>query len=200
MTVSGGNPPQRPDQRLQPRSRAGSGPAPQQNVFTHLIIVPGGTITIGAGGTIIIGSGGSIEGTNWILNQQGYFQYSAPLPPAPGTLIQSSAPIAGTDSAGNPYPGTTGISQNFTANGQTFNSNLSNFVRATYAASFTGMIMAPGDYPNQQCQIYGTSGTNTLTMAAEPISNVAGGTANIIGPSSGAGFAWDAPDARWMPL
>lgn len=142
---------------------------------------------------------GSIKGTNWILNQQGYFQYSGT--PATGNLIQSYAPVHGTDAFGNAYPGQTPVNDFISANGQTFTNNLSWYLRSGGGGvSYTGLIMAPGLYDGQQCQIVDTDAAATLTMAAAGVSNVAGGTANVIGPNAGAGFVWITPNNLWFSL
>jgi hypothetical protein len=109
-----GNPPQRPDQLLQPRSRAGVGPAPSNvGIFNRVILT---------------GPSAEILGTDWILNAQGYFQYNGT--PALGNLIQSFAPQPGTDQFGNAYAGSTPITQFITANGQTFVSNETYWIRS----------------------------------------------------------------------
>lgn len=65
---------------------------------------------------LVIAAGGSIQGTNWILDQQGYKQYNGS--PTLGNLIQSWTPTSGTDTFGNPFAGG---KQNVTisGNGQT---------------------------------------------------------------------------------
>jgi hypothetical protein len=75
--LPGGNPPQRPDQLLQPTSRAGVGPAPA-----------GATVI--ARRVIVFGPG------------EGIFIYSGT--PALGNLIGSWAGVAGVDQFGNSYP------------------------------------------------------------------------------------------------
>jgi hypothetical protein len=72
--AAGGNPVQRPDQRLTGISRAGTGPAPQ-NVFLNPVII----VTPG----------------------RGVFVYSPK--PGAGNLVASIAAVAGTDSYGNSY-------------------------------------------------------------------------------------------------
>lgn len=80
--VPGGNPAMRPDQRLQPITRAGSGPAPQSQTFIgHLVI--------------IFGSG---PGT-------GFFLYNGS--PGPGNPPILSITSASTDPYGNPVPANT---------------------------------------------------------------------------------------------
>jgi hypothetical protein len=189
VAVRGGNPPQRRDQRLQPVSRAGVGPAPTG---------------IGVFSRVVITGGGVIQGPDWIINSNGFFQYDAPLPPAAGTLVWSSAPAPGTDSAGNPYPGTTPISQFITANGQTFESNEATLLRSGTDGvhSFTGLIMSPGTYSGHVCQIVNTSAVGSLTMAAQAVSNVAMGVANVIPANSAAGFVWviNVSGSLWYPL
>lgn len=76
MSVPGGLPPMRPDQALQPQSRAGSGPAPQQSVIQARLV-------------IISGPG------------SGLFVYT----PVPGAnnLFASIASQAGVDPFGNQY-------------------------------------------------------------------------------------------------
>jgi hypothetical protein len=118
--VAGGNPPMRPDQANQPTSRAGSGPAPQSNVFIGRLVVVFGT---GTGTGIFFYTGTPGPGNPPILaittassdpygntvtadaitdSGMPFLIYSGPA--AAGNLIISIAPSSGTDAYGNNYP------------------------------------------------------------------------------------------------
>lgn len=118
--VQGGNPQQRPDQLLQALSRAGSGPAPQSQVFIGRLVVVFGT---GKGTGIFFYSGTPALGNPPILaiTTASSDPYGNPVtasaitdsgmplliysgPPATGNLIISLTPAAGTDAFGNSFP------------------------------------------------------------------------------------------------
>jgi hypothetical protein len=116
----GGNPIQRPDQRQLARSRAGSGPAPQNNVFIGRLVVVFGTGSTGGiffyTGSPGLGNPPALAITNASSDPYGnpvtaaaitdsgfpFLIYSGP--PALGNLIVSLAPAAGVDDVGNSYP------------------------------------------------------------------------------------------------
>jgi hypothetical protein len=85
VTFPGGNPPQRPDQLLQPLSRAGTGPAPQSAIFIgHLVIIFGTGIT-------------------------GLFQYQGTPSHGNGPILWAVPPGVTTDPFGNTLPASGGI-------------------------------------------------------------------------------------------
>jgi hypothetical protein len=120
--ISGGTPQQRPDQMLQPASRAGTGPAPQSQIFIGKLIVVSGT---GPNTGIFFYNGtpkGPVPGpanppilaiTNAAKDPYGnpvtasaitdggmpILVYSGP--PAAGNLIASISPVQTADSPGN---------------------------------------------------------------------------------------------------
>ena len=63
----------------------------------------------------------------------------------------------------------------------------------------TGVIMAQGSVDGQICIVLNTGG-ETITMAAAGTSNVATGTACVIGASSVALFVYDATIGDWHAL
>jgi hypothetical protein len=85
VTFPGGNPPRRPDQLLQPLSRAGTGPAPQSAIFIgHLVIIFGTGIT-------------------------GLFQYEGTPSHGNGPILWAVPPGVTTDPFGNTLPASGGI-------------------------------------------------------------------------------------------
>jgi hypothetical protein len=113
---------------------------------------------------------------------------------------QNSAPITvtgyqvTTSTGAAAYAGTTNVTGHWAAAVITLKSS------PLGAGNFTGLIMAPGTWNGQPCQIYDTSAGGSLTFAASSISNVADGTADVISPLSGAGYVWSSADALWYPL
>jgi hypothetical protein len=114
-----GNPPQRPDQLLQPGSRAGVGPAPQNQVFIGRLVVVFGTgpatgifFYNGSPGArnppILAITTASADPYGNTVTPSAITDTGMPIliysgTPAAGNLILALAPQAGTDSFGNAY-------------------------------------------------------------------------------------------------
>jgi len=162
VAIAGGNPRQRPDQLLQPRSRAGTGPAPSQvGVFNRVILA---------------GPGAEILGTDWILNAQGYFQYNGT--PALGNLIQSFAPQPGTDAFGNPYAGSTPMTQFITANAQTFHSNQSYFIRTGSGGTTGTWTVVGSNFEHSSVTTFSLTPVNVGDLILVAVMNESNNTVN----------------------
>ena len=71
-------------------------------------------------------------------------------------------------------------------------------IACSSAASYTGLIMAPGLTNGQVCTVVNLN-ANAQTMAASTTSNVSNGTACVIAGSTSLRFTWVASPALWYP-
>jgi hypothetical protein len=83
------------------------------------------------------------------------------------------------------------------ATGSTVQNQWYGFVRATLAASATGVIIAAGSFDGQPLTIRNTDAVHTITFAAAGASRVADGVLDVIAANTEATFHWDAAASLW---
>lgn len=164
----------------------GAGAYPGQQCWVVNEAVVGNSVTFAASGTsnVANGVGEVIPGLSarlyvWDSGQSLWYSVSPNLVLGTVATVQSATAVA-TASSGTIATANIGVS------------------RVNPAAAITGVILAAGAYPGQQCWVVNeAAAANTVTMAASGTSNVADGVNCVIPGLQSRLFVWDSGQSLW---
>lgn len=144
------------------------------------------TIAFGAGGNLIWDTHGVIDfsanKTFANSNNSGQFRHYGP--------VYGDTKLFGSE------PSTPALVQALTGSAQTIFTAYATLTRVTPTGSFTGEILAAGQYSNQRVTVVNASAF-TVTFAASATSHVADGVADVIAANTAATYVWDTGTSLW---